>query len=475
MFNLGKLTKLFYTFRNIPQATNASKGHILPSTACVSLLDINKQFFAGRPKQHKDFSKKEVVKSLAMSDEKSAKLSKAEEEAEMKRKKMEAERAKRKAAEGPEAPVKEQLTNFEAKITKKKLEVLVERMKKERLGLPEDAELEPKAKTKFRSERVIKEKKEKVEKEWPEKEVFTLNSYKKRERPSLRRKVKTQYGNTENRINRRHVRRLEATGVTDNTRRTGVIAQKIGMTALFDKWGVRHALTVLQVDRCQVIQVKTPETDGYYALQLGAGERNYKRVLKPEIGHYMRAGTPAKRILKEFHVSADNLLPVGFQLSARHFTPGQYVDVAGTSAGKGFQGTIVKFGFKMQPATHGNSRSHRMLGSTGQRQDPGRVYKNRKMPGRMGGDKTTAQSLLVYKIDAPRALIYIKGSIPGKAGSYCFIKDAWRKKLHNEDYLNCPTFLPKPGQKYAQEIVMSARETDPFEEYKHDNDIIDKD
>lgn len=109
----------------------------------------------------------------------------------------------------------------------------------------------------------------------------------------------------------------------------------------------------------------------------------------------MRAGTPAKRILKEFHVSPDNLLPVGFQMSARHFTPGQFVDISGTSAGKGFQGTIKKFGFKMQPATHGNSRSHRMLGSTGQRQDPGRVFKNRKMPGRMGGDKTTVQSLLV--------------------------------------------------------------------------------
>jgi len=190
MFNLGKLTKLSYTFRNIPQALNASKGHILPSSSCISLFDINKQFFAGRPKQHKDFSKKEVVKSLAMSDEKSAKLSKAEEEAEMKRKKLEAERAKRKAAEGPEAPIKDQLSNSEAKITKKKLEVMVERMKKERLGLPEDAELEPKPKTKFRGERKIREKKEKVEKEWPEKEIMTLNTYKKRERPALRHKVR---------------------------------------------------------------------------------------------------------------------------------------------------------------------------------------------------------------------------------------------------------------------------------------------
>jgi len=189
MFNLGKLTKLFYTCRNIPVASNAGKGHILPATSCVSLFDMNKQFFAGRPKQHKDFSKKEVVKSLAMSDEKSGKISKVEEEAEMKRKKLEAERAKRKALEGPEAPIKDQLLNSEAKITKKTLEKLVEKMKKERLGLPEDAELEPKPKAKFRGEKIERVKKEKVVREFPEKEIMTLNTYKKRERPSLRRKV----------------------------------------------------------------------------------------------------------------------------------------------------------------------------------------------------------------------------------------------------------------------------------------------
>jgi len=297
----------------------------------------------------------------------------------------------------------------------------------------------------------------------------------KKATPSLRKKVVPLWGNVEAKTNSRFASEIKLFEATENSKRTGVIAKKIGMMGLFDKWGVRHALTVLQIDRCQVIQVKTKESDGYYSVQLGAGERNYKRVLKPEIGHFLKAGTPAKSVLKEFRVTPENLLPVGFQLSARHFTPGQFVDVSGVSVGKGFQGTVKKFGFKMQPATHGNSRSHRAMGSTGQRQDPGRVFKNKKMPGRMGGVKRTVPNLQVYKIDAVNALIYVKGSVPGKPGTSCFVRDAIRKKYFNFEYLNFPTFVPEAGVKYASEIIMKPQETDPFEEYHHDNSVVDKD
>jgi len=322
---------------------------------------------------------------------------------------------------------------------------------------PDDFEQKPKRK-KAKTLAVKKVKKEPTEEE----PLITLNTIPEKTIPRLRKKVIRRFQNSEYSVNPRFYRQLKNfEPESEHSKRTGLIAKKVGMTGLFDKWGVRHGLTVLQVDRCQVIQIKKAETDGYFSLQLGAGERNHKKLRKPEIGHYLKAGVPAKRVLKEFRVTPENILPIGFQLSSRHFTPGQFVDVSGVSIGKGFQGTVKKFHFKMQPATHGNSLSHRAMGSTGQRQDPGRVFKNKKMPGRMGGIKRTVPNLQVYKIDATRALIYVKGSVPGKPGTFCFVRDAVRKKYINFEHLNFPTFIPQPDQKYASEIIMKPPELDP--------------
>jgi len=187
----------------------------------------------------------------------------------------------------------------------------------------------------------------------------------------------------------------------------------------------------------------------------------------------LKSGLPAKQELHEFKITSDCHLPVGYMLTARHFTPGQYVDVTGITIGKGFGGTVKKWHFGTQPATHGCSVSHRMLGSTGQHQDPGHVFKGKKMPGRLGGKQRTIQNQRVYKIDATRALIYILGQTPGKPGTVVRIKDAVKFGLKNENYLNYPTFVPLPGVKYAEELIMEAPEQDPEETYVHDNDLVD--
>lgn len=218
--------------------------------------------------------------------------------------------------------------------------------------------------------------------------------------------------------------------------------------------------------------MKTNEKEGYCALQLGAGDTNIKTLKKPDIGHYLRAQVPPKKVLKEFKVDPENLLPVGFQLSVRHFTPGQYVDCSGISQGKGFQGVMYRWGFRGGPATHGNSLSHRSLGSTGQRQDAGRVWKLKKMAGRMGGDNIYVRNLKVFKIDVSRSLIYVLGAVPGKPGTPIYIRDSLYKKVKNVDFLNCPTFIPKEGEEYADQILIKPPEQDPNEQYLHDNDIV---
>lgn len=159
-------------------------------------------------------------------------------------------------------------------------------------------------------------------------------------------------------------------------------------------------------------------------------------------------------------------------MSVRHFTPGQFVDIRGTSIGKGFQGTVKRWNFKMQDATHGNSLSHRAPGSTGQRQDPGRVFKNKKMSGHMGFRKTTSQSLQVFKIDVERSLIFIRGHVPGNPGSLVELKDAVKKLNQNEQFLNFPTFVAGE-EKLANVLIMEASKNDPLEEYIHDNDVED--
>lgn len=220
------------------------------------------------------------------------------------------------------------------------------------------------------------------------------------------------------------------------TRRTGALAVKVGMMALWDRHGQRHALTVLHVDGCRVVQVKEAEHDGYTALQLGISARKPKHSTNMMKGHFERWNGDEEgergpytllRRLEEFRISPDAMLPVGSSVLAAHFVPGQHVDVQGVSRGKGFQGPMKRHNFKGQPATHGISKVHRSHGSMGASQDPGRVWKGKKMAGRMGGKHRTVQSQIVHKIDTVRNLIYVRGAVPGAKGNFVRVTDAIKK------------------------------------------------
>src|SRR3954469_11857111 len=206
------------------------------------------------------------------------------------------------------------------------------------------------------------------------------------------------------------------------TMRSGLIAQKLGMSRLFTAEGTHVPVTVLKVDSCQVVAVKTAERDSYTAVQLGVGKAKVKNVPKPMRGHYAKAKVEPKRKLVEFRVAADAVLEVGVELSVEHFIVGQFVDVVGTSIGKGFAGGMKRWNFRGLRATHGVSVSHRSLGSTGNRQDPGKVFKNKKMAGHMGARNRTQQNLEVVRTDALRGLIFVKGSVPGSKGGWLLIK-----------------------------------------------------
>jgi large subunit ribosomal protein L3 len=209
--------------------------------------------------------------------------------------------------------------------------------------------------------------------------------------------------------------------------RTGLIAQKLGMSRIFKETGAHVPVTVLKVDSCQVVANRTEESNGYTAVQLGVGKAKVKNVTKPERGHFAKAKVEPKRKLAEFRVSADALIDVGTELSVEHFVPGQFVDATGVSIGKGFAGGMKRHGFSGLRATHGVSVSHRSLGSTGQCQDPGRVFKGKKMAGHMGDRQVTTQNLEVVETDAQRGLILVKGAIPGAKGGYILLKDAVKK------------------------------------------------
>ncbi|PRX35518.1 large subunit ribosomal protein L3 [Meinhardsimonia xiamenensis] len=211
--------------------------------------------------------------------------------------------------------------------------------------------------------------------------------------------------------------------------RSGVIAKKLGMTRLFMEDGRQVPVTVLQLDGCQVVAQRTPEKDGYCAVQLGAGTAKPKRVSKAMRGHFAVAKVPPKRKLAEFRVDPENLIPVGAEISADHYVEGQYVDVSGTSIGKGFQGAMKRHNFGGLRASHGVSISHRSHGSTGQCQDPGRVFKGKKMAGHMGAVRVTTQNLQVVRTDPERGLIMVKGAVPGAKGGWVTIKDAVKKPL----------------------------------------------
>ncbi|QIE41320.1 50S ribosomal protein L3 [Rhodobacteraceae bacterium SC52] len=209
--------------------------------------------------------------------------------------------------------------------------------------------------------------------------------------------------------------------------RSGVIAKKVGMTRLFMEDGKQVPVTVLQLDSLQVVGKRTAETDGYSAVQLGAGNAKVKRVSKPMRGHFAVANVAPKRKLVEFRVAPENLINVGEEITADHYFAGQFVDVSGTSIGKGFAGAMKRHNFGGLRASHGVSISHRAHGSTGQCQDPGKVFKGKKMAGHMGAARVTTQNLQVIRTDADRGLIMVKGAVPGSKGGWVTIKDAVKK------------------------------------------------
>ena len=216
------------------------------------------------------------------------------------------------------------------------------------------------------------------------------------------------------------------------SKRTGLIVRKLGMTRLFAENGNHVPVTVLQLEQCQVVAVRTKDKDGYTALQLGAGKVKVKNLNKSVRGHYAKAKVEPKKELIEFRVSDDAVLQVGAELSVAHFVAGQFVDVAGTSIGKGFAGPMRRWNFAGLEASHGVSVSHRSHGSTGGRQDPGRTFKNKKMAGHWGVDRVTTQNLKIVATDADKGLIMVAGAVPGPEGGWVEITDAIKRKRPKE-------------------------------------------
>ena len=209
-----------------------------------------------------------------------------------------------------------------------------------------------------------------------------------------------------------------------------MLARKVGMLSLWDEQGVRHPITVLCVDRCHVISVHPPNPNDHrkrWRIQVGAGPKRPYKTNKAQRYHCAKAGVEPKHKLVEFGVHELFKLPIGTELRASHFIPGQMVDVTGTSIGKGFQGVMKRWGFKGGPASHGCSKAHRKPGSIGQSTKPGRVFKGKKMAGRMGGDRVTVQNLPIYRVDNDRNLIYVRGAVPGHTGNWVRVRDAVKK------------------------------------------------
>ena len=219
--------------------------------------------------------------------------------------------------------------------------------------------------------------------------------------------------------------------------RTGLIAQKVGMTRLFAENGDHVPVTVLKVEHCQVVAQRSADKDGYTALQLGVGAAKVKNVTKPMRGHFAKAKVEPKRKLVEFRVTPDAVIEVGAELTADHFVPGQFVDVTGTTIGKGFAGAIKRHHFGGLRASHGVSISHRSHGSTGNRQDPGRVFKGKRMAGHMGDRRRTTLNLKVVATDPARGLLMLQGAVPGAPGGYVLVRDAVKRPAPKE--------VPLPG------------------------------
>src|ERR1044072_6199215 len=220
--------------------------------------------------------------------------------------------------------------------------------------------------------------------------------------------------------------------------RSGVIAQKLGMTRIFTDAGEHVPVTVLKVESCQVVAHRTKDKNGYTALQVGVAKAKVKNVSKAERGRFSVAQVEPKQKLAEFRVSEDAMIPVGAEITADHFIPGQFVDVSGISIGKGFAGGMKRWNFAGLRASHGVSISHRSIGGTGGRQDPGKTFKNKKMPGHLGVERVTTLNLKVVQTDVERGLILVEGAVPGAKSGWVTVRDAVKKKLPKE--------APKPGK-----------------------------
>jgi large subunit ribosomal protein L3 len=220
--------------------------------------------------------------------------------------------------------------------------------------------------------------------------------------------------------------------------RSGVVAQKVGMTRVFTEGGEHVPVTVLRLAQCQVVAHRTKDKNGYVALQIGSGARRTNNMSKADRGYFGKQNVEPKRKLAEFRVSEDALIPVGAEITADHFIPGQFVDVCGITIGKGFAGGMKRWNFAGLRASHGVSISHRSIGGTGGRQDPGKTFKNKKMPGHLGVDRVTTLNLKVVQTDVERGLILVEGAVPGAKSGWVTVRDAVKKKLPKE--------APKPGK-----------------------------
>ena len=230
--------------------------------------------------------------------------------------------------------------------------------------------------------------------------------------------------------------------------RTGVIAKKMGMTRLFMSDGRQIPVTVLHVDGLQVVAQRTLERDGYTAVQLGAGTAKASRTTKPMRQHFAKSGVEPKNKIAEFRVAPENMIDVGAEITAEHFLPGQMVDVSGVSIGKGFAGAMKRHNFSGLRASHGVSVSHRSHGSTGQCQDPGKVFKGKKMAGHMGAANVTVQNLEIVQTDAMRGLIMVRGAVPGSPGGWVKVRDSVKKRL--PDNIPLPAALRTGGNAGAE-------------------------
>src|SRR4051812_25891585 len=230
--------------------------------------------------------------------------------------------------------------------------------------------------------------------------------------------------------------------------RSGVIAQKVGMTRVYNDAGEHVPVTVLRMESCQVVAQRTQEKNGYTAVQLGVGLAKVKNTSKALRGHFAAASVEPKARLAESRVSPENLLDIGAELTVEHFVAGQKVDVTGTTTGKGFQGVMKRHNFGGGRASHGNSVSHRSHGSTGQRQDPGKVFKGKKMAGHMGDTRVTTQNVEVVQTDLERGLILIRGAVPGTKGAWILVRDAVKAAL--------PENAPRPAALRAAGQVAAA-------------------